>query len=147
MQGSTLNRLFYINGWKFFTNFSRSTRYQALKIHPMAMFSLPKRSNGLHLVFGAHIIQKYCIQRLTFCTYLEIGDNPTDETWSHGRVWSCEHFQQFGSWFTLLEIIKENRKTLLLMDKSNIEHNASMADIVLQLSRDPLRIKPWKWTI
>ena len=32
------------------------------------------------------------------------------------------------------------------MDKSNSEHNTSMADTILQISRDPQGNKPWKLT-
>ena len=42
----------------FFANISRSTMYQALKIDHIAVFSLPKRSNGLDLAFGAHRFQE-----------------------------------------------------------------------------------------
>ena len=36
---------------------------------------------------------------------------------------------------------KKKKKTLLLMDKSNIEHNTPMDDIFFQLARDSQAIK------
>ena len=57
-----------------------------MKIDHKDVLSLPKRSHGLDLVFGAHIIHKIIPNGSLFCTYLEIGDDPTGEIWSHDYV-------------------------------------------------------------
>ena len=78
MQWSMLNKLFYINIWKFFISFPGSTRYQAMKIEPMAVFNLQKRSNGLDFMFVTHIIQKILLN----CSHLLLISR--DWWWSNG---------------------------------------------------------------
>lgn len=57
-----------------------------MKIDHMDVISLPKRSHGLDIVFGAHIIHKIISNGSLFCTYLEIGDDPMGKIWSYGHV-------------------------------------------------------------
>ena len=57
-----------------------------MKIDPMAVLILPKRFDGLDLVFRAHIIYKIAFNGSLFCTYLEIGDDLTGGIWSYGHA-------------------------------------------------------------
>ena len=50
-----------------------------MKIDFVDVLGLPKRSHGLDLLFGAHIIDKIIPSGSLFCTYLEIGDDPQVE--------------------------------------------------------------------
>ena len=63
-----------------------------MKIDYVDVLSLSKRSHGLDLVFGAYKIHKIIPNESLFCTYLEIGDDPMGESWSHGHVRYCEHY-------------------------------------------------------